>query len=138
MKAAVQMTGAFFESQGLKYSVIDEERGVMRVGFAGIPGVGKVEIYLFFNTDSDVAIRCFNFVQVPEDKTEKMYHICSSMNRKFRWVKFYVNDDDNALTAEDDAIIQLDSCGEEVHGLILRMVGIIKEAYPEFMKALWT
>ena len=59
------------------------------------------------------------------------------MNQEYRWVKFYVDEKENSVTIADDAIIQLDSCGEEIFELMYRLADIADDVYPEFMKAIW-
>ena len=44
---------------------------------------------------------------------------------------------DNELIVKMDAILDMDTCGEECKELIYRTVGICDEAYPTIMKALW-
>ena len=59
------------------------------------------------------------------------------MNSKYRWAKFYVDEEDNTITIEADAYIQLDSCGEEILNVVVKIVSIADLVYPEFMKAIW-
>ena len=49
----------------------------------------------------------------------------------------FTKEEDGELVAEEDAVIQLDSCGEEAFELMIRMTQIIEEAYPMVMKELW-
>ena len=41
------------------------------------------------------------------------------------------------INARCDNIIQLDTCGENCYELMIRMLKIVEDAYPSFMKALW-
>ena len=43
----------------------------------------------------------------------------------------------NQIIARDDEIIQLDTCGPECYELMVRMVKIVEDAFPLFMKAMW-
>ena len=98
----------------------------------------RIDIYLFFEEDNhDVHIVGRNFIKVPEDKLEKMYKVVNQQNKTYRWMKFTVNEDKGEVEVEDDAIIQLDTCGDEAFELIARMSNIVDEAYPDLMKALW-
>ena len=45
-----------------------------------------------------------------------------------------VNPDTCMINAEDDAVIQMDSCGAEILELCMNMVAIVDEAYPFIMK----
>ena len=66
-----------------------------------------------------------------------MFRLCSQMNKKYSWVKFYVDEEDNTVTLADDAVVDPSSCGEEAYGLMFRMLLICDDAYPEFMRTLY-
>jgi hypothetical protein len=66
-----------------------------------------------------------------------MYQLCSELNQEYKWAKFYVDESDNTLTVQDDAIIQLDTCGAECYELLARLVLIVDEVYPKMMKTIW-
>ena len=137
MSMSLTMTKAFLDSKGFKYQA-DEERNIINTGFGGLKNKGTIKIMLFFdNDDRVVAIRSFEFCTFPEDKKAAMYKACSEMNYKYRWTKFYVDEDANQITIADDAVIQLDSCGEEIFELMYRLADIADEAYPYLMKAIW-
>ena len=78
-------------------------------------------------------------ISIPKG-VEKIYWFtfsnCYTCNAKYRWVKFYI-DDDNDICVRSDAILDEGTCGEECREIILRMIGIIDESYPVFMKARW-
>lgn len=71
-----------------------------------------------------------------QDKRNACILTCNELNQKFRWVRFYL-DEDNDLMAEADALVYRDTCGEECLKLVSRMVNIIDEAYPLVMKVMW-
>lgn len=134
---ALKLTAAFLESKGFKFDV-DEENDVIITGVGGLKNKGSIKVYVIFDDNGrTVGIRSHSFCEFPEEKKAKMYEICSKMNDDFRWVKFYVDEKDNTITLADDAIITPETCGEEIFELIIRMVGIGDDAYPEFMKGIW-
>lgn len=137
MSMSLVMTKAFFDSKSFKYQA-DEERNLITTGFGGLKNKGSIKIMLFFDEDDHVvALRSFEFCAFPEAKKAEMYKACSELNYKYRWVKFYVDDAENQITIADDAVIQLDSCGEEIFELMCRLADIADEAYPYLMKAIW-
>ena len=130
---AEKMIIDFFESKDIHAEVLE---GYFRVGW----NINGTSIDVFFVIDEDDAhahLRGLNFVTVPEDKTERMYKVVNKLNDEYNWVKFIVDEEHATIAARDDAVIHLDSCGEECYELMMRMVGIVQEAYPEIMKALW-
>ena len=67
----------------------------------------------------------------------KGINVCNELNRKFRWVKFYIGSDGD-VNAQIDAYIDEESCGFICKSLVSRTVNIVNEGYPTFMKALWS
>lgn len=97
-----------------------------------------IKIYMIFDKEGDnfvVSFKTPNLCKFPAEKTELMYEVCSQMNRQYRWVKFYV--DENTITCQDDAMIQLETAGNECLNLVERMLLICDRVYPELMKAVW-
>ena len=136
MLNTMQLTMAYFDSKGLKYGT-DEKRNVIETGFP-LENKGSIRIKIFFDDDDrTVGIRSFDYCAFPDEKKPAMYKACSLANDNYRWIKFSVDEDDNTITLADDAVVQLDSCAEEILELMVRMVHIAGEAYPSFMKALW-
>lgn len=128
----------YFESQGLKYRELpDDNNVVLRVGFNG-KNKPELEALLFINEEGhNVALRSFNYCSVPEEKKNAIYKVCSDMNHQFRWVKFYVDEKDNTVSVEDDAILAEENAGDECMELCIRMIKICDDAYPAFMRAIY-
>lgn len=137
MGDAIRLTKAYFDSRDFKYREVRNGTGLM-VGMGGLDHKGRMDVVVVFDDDdSAVGVRAFDICSVSPDKVDKIYEVCSDLNARFRWVRFYV-DSDNSITAADDAVIQLATVGEEVFELVARMTSIVDDAYPELMKALWT
>ncbi|MCD8105185.1 MAG: YbjN domain-containing protein [Lachnospiraceae bacterium] len=137
MNMAAKVTQAYLESKSLKTKVMGED-GEALIAYFGCKNVDSLQIVLVFNDKgTNVHIMGREFCKIPEDKKPAMYKVCSELNSQFRWVKFYVKEDENTVVADDDAVIQLDSCGAECFELMLRMSSIIDDAYPILMKAVW-
>lgn len=134
--AAAKMFISLLESKNMNYSIVNEEKAVIRVGW-NLEGTKLAIFFQFSENNSSVHIEGHEFVSFSKDKTERMYKICNECNKKYRWVKFTVDEEDNAAIVECDAVIQLDTCAEEVVELMLRMTNIVEDAYPQMMKALW-
>lgn len=94
----------------------------------------SIRVNLFFDKDGDtVALRVFDFVSAPENKYADTLVLCNTLNSKYRWVKFYI-DEDNDVIIEDDALVAGETSGAESLELAMRMVNIADEVYPEFMR----
>ena len=137
MGMSMEMTKQFFDTKGLHYDERKDGKAI-RVSLGGMKNREGIRVSIIFDdNDKTVALRTYDLCKVPEDKLDRMYEACSELNRSFRWLKFYVDASDNTVTAEDDAIVTPESAGEEIFGILARMVGIVDRAHPELMKALW-
>ena len=136
MLDAMKLTMAYFDSKEIPYDK-NEERNVIEARM-GIENKGLFRVLIIFDTDTIVNIRSYEFCQFPDNKKDIMFKVCSRVNANYRWVKFFVDEEDNTITISNDAVIQLDSCAEEICELVFRMAGIAQDVYPTFMKALWS
>ena len=123
------------EKKEIKYRKIDDN--TLRISYTG-DNLDSIPINVIFDEDGDpyVAFRCWDISKIKDSKREKAIMLCNDLNCRYRWVKFTV-DKDNDVVAANDAQIDLFTAGEEVLMLVRRMVNIVDEAYPEFMKLLW-
>jgi len=124
----------FLDAKGVKYSTVDDKSMKITYGGKNVPSITVA--FVFGDDCKDVQMAAFSIVNVPEEKRPEMYRVCSENNKAYRWVKFYL-DKDSDLTAECDAVIRPETCGEECFELLLHMISIVDKAYPSFMKALW-
>ncbi len=101
------------------------------------PMAGKT-FFLFFIGEKGESLltRCV-VESVPEDKTIDVMVACNQLNYRFRWVKFYL-DSDNDFCIQNDAIIQEGDGGEEAFRTLLQDIEILKEAKPIIMKAIYS
>ncbi len=133
---AAKVTAAFLESKGMNFDLI-EEKNVIVTGF-GLDNLEGIKVIINFDEgDETVGVRAYGIAKFPESKIDAMYKLVNSLNVQFRWIKFVVDEEDFCINAEDDAIIQLDSCGEEVFRCCLHFATIVDEAYPIIMKGVF-
>ena len=131
---AAKMVLAYFEAQETKATELQDD--LLRIGwnFEG----GSMEIFLHFDeSDTHVHLEGLNFIKVPESKYDKIYRVLNECNDNYSHVKFVLNLESGQINARDDDVIQLDSCGEECFELMIRMLRVVEDAYPKFMKAIW-
>ena len=126
---------AAMEAKGIKYTDKDEFR--VNVAYRG-DNTDDITITVIFDKDGEglVALRCWSFGSVPANKRVDVLEACNALNTKWRWVRFYI-DGDNDVTASLDAVVDLDTVGEECIQLVHRMVDIYDKAYPDLMRACW-
>ena len=124
----------YLDTQQIKYREPKDE--MLNVSYSA-DNLSEISIFIDFDEEEGKAeFVCFSIGKFDQDQYAKGLIACNSCNSKFRWVKFYI-DDDNHIAVRADAILDEETCGEECLELVRRMVGIIDEAYPTFMKARW-
>lgn len=132
---AMKMVSAFFEAQDVKPDIVRDD--LMAVGW-NLKN-GSVRLFLHFDEEDSLAhFEGVEFIKVPEEKYDAIYKVLNEVNDDYKFVKFVLDTENGSLCARDDALIQLDSCGEECFEIMIRMIQIIDDAYPKFMKALWS
>ena len=123
------------EREGLKYS----DDGEFRVSLKyTADNTNNIKIDVIFDKDGDglVALRCWSFGRCPNGKRAALLEACNKLNTEYRWVKFYIDDDED-ITAALDAVVDIDTVGDECVQLVRRMVNIYDDAYPTLMRASW-
>lgn len=77
-----------------------------------------------------------NFCKVPEDKKDVLIKLMNDLNQKYRYAKFYI-DEDNDINIRIDAMLPLDACGEFSVDYVGLIVDILDESYKEIMRGIW-
>ena len=131
---ALKLVAQYLESKDTKASQVDDD--VLRIGW-NFDGSSIDIFFQFDESDTHVHLEGINFVTVPEDKYDRMYKVLNQVNNEYKLVKFTLDEENGQIIARDDAVIQLDSCGEECFELMIRMVQIVEDAYPTLMKGIW-
>lgn len=129
------------DRQGLKYSIEEFEDGsTLWVRFTINNGPSLQVKFISLDDKNDVAIRLFRIVEnVEESKVEEMLKAVNECNCEYRYLKFILDDEcdvnieyDLALRAEDTSV------GAEACEILVRIVKIVDEVYPKFMKIIWS
>ena len=128
------------DAKGIKYEVhepTESGKDVMTVTYTG-DNMPSIRCRFFFDADCEsVAIRVFNIVKLPKEKTAAMFLAVNALNNKFRFVKFCIDTDDSTVQAEIDASFRSFDVGEICRELLGRCVSICDDAYPDLMKIIW-
>ena len=84
-----------------------------------------------------MACRIFSFLKVPEAKRGAVLEAVNTLQRKYRYVTFTL-DDDNEIHIGHDLPVRTVNVGDVCVEMFIRMAKIADEAYPIFMKAIWS
>lgn len=125
---------AYMDANGIKYTV--QKENFIKVLYRG-DNLDSIPVFAIFDEDNDplVAFKCWDIANFKNKEADALI-VCNILNAEYRWVKFYL-DKDNDIVASIDAIIDLDTCGSECMALVRRVVNIVDDAYPRIAKARW-
>lgn len=97
---------------------------------------GSYRIHFISHSEqNDVAVRVISLIRVDRMQIPGLLPVLNALNRRFRFVKF-VLDDRGQVHLEYDFTLNTASVADSAEEIIVRIVRIIDEAYPEMMKAL--
>jgi len=135
---AIQEITRKFDELELHYRVTQGKNSdVIRISMGSDSGA-KMDYVIFPSGErSDVSVRVYGVVKVPENKHEALVKVCNELNRRFRYAKFCI-DSDRDVNMEYDITRNNGALGETVVEIISRFQNIVKEAYPQMMRAIWS
>ena len=104
----------------------------------GVKNGGSYRIrFISHDDDNDVSVRIFGLISVEEDQMEKLLPAINELNRKYRFVKF-VLDDDGDVNLEYDYLSGCPDPAASATELVIRIAKMVDSAYPVLMRALWS
>lgn len=139
VKEQVNRVERTFMEHGLSFEHCDSlEQPVVRLVFGGGDySFTHVIINVVFDEDGEsVQIVTSPIANVPAERTAQLLLTLNDCNCKYRWVKFYL-DGDNDVIADADTLFNEFDVGPVVMEMVMRVASIIDEAYATIMKAIW-
>ena len=139
VKEQVNRVGLALAERGLSFDHVDEyDNPMIALGFGGGDfSYTHVVIHLVFDLDGTSAqLVTSPIASVPAEKTAAVLLALNQCNCKFRWVKFYL-DEDNDVVANGDVMFDEQNTADTCIEMILRTANIIDDAYADIMKAVW-
>ena len=122
------------EREGIKYVNRDED--AVDITFTG-KEASSIRVTVRFSDDDTGYVHFFNMtIGSFKDKFADALIMCNNMNKKYRWVKFYIDDDEDVIV-DSDAIVDLGTVGPECLEIVIRTVRIVDSVYPDFMRIRW-
>lgn len=125
----------YMDQHGVKYHLW-EDGDTVSVTYDMRSGA-TLTVHLHFDEDGDGKVD-MSVVHLGKFSAERLVAgllTCNDLNQNFRWVKFYL-DSDNEACARCDAIIDLETVGDECFELMQRMLHIVDDALPDLKRAL--
>ncbi|MBR3299613.1 MAG: YbjN domain-containing protein [Clostridia bacterium] len=134
MLACAELFARDLEAKELHFSVSQTDDGGDIIKF---PYDNRMTTCIFKGEDGRYLSMYTVVERVPADKLSDMYAVCNAINARYKWLKFYV-DEDNDLMVEDDAILSVESAAEESFELLMRRLNIMKETKAEIMRVIYS
>lgn len=138
---ATRLIAQEMDQMNIKYSIDEsDEHSIINAGFGIENGPNVVVRFISTDDDNDVAIRLYNIVtNVSESKLDSMMKVVNECNHKYRYLKFLI-DDERDVNLEYDILQHSsdDSVGPEAYEFFIRIMNIMDEIYPLFMKVIWS
>lgn len=126
-----------FNEAGLKHSV--EEIGTNWLLRAGVSGNAAQYDFLFIKDDdrgNDVAVRIGHVVKYPKERFAKAYETLNSLQVKYRFIRFTLDDEGN-VNVEYDFPTAYTAIGPGAVEILVRLVKILDECYSDLMRSIW-
>lgn len=122
----------YMDENGIRYTELDEF--LVKVAYNG-DNLNTITVKVSFDHDGDnlASFYCFEIINM-KGKESEGYTVCNKLNNQYRWVKFYMDDDEDII-CQTDAYLDTESCGEECMYFVRQMVSITDKAFVEFAKA---
>ena len=130
-----------FEKHDVKFQVINMHgQEEVLAGFSVDNGPKVIMKFISRDNDNDVAARIFGLVSnTPKEKRPRVMEACNILNRKVRFMKFYVDTDGDINVEYDFPVRAGDDCiGEMAFEIFIRSMRILDAEYAIFTKALYT
>ena len=103
----------------------------------GIKNGGSYRIrFISSDDDNDVSVRAYAIVSVDSAKRSKVLEAINTVNDKYRYAKFVI-DEDNDINVEYDFPVRSNNVEKCASEILSRFVNIIDEAYPVIMRAVF-
>ncbi len=133
MNVAMQLFTEAMDAHGIHYCPIDENALVMQCQGEHVPEL-KMEL-VFDDEEGTVSFYIVSLCHVPDDRLPAIYELCNTLNGKYRWTCFYV-DEDHDVGVCLDALIHPDVCVNECMAMLYSLRNIVDSLYPAFAEQL--
>ena len=124
----------FFETD-MKHQVVARDKfSIVKTAFDGNLVKNVIIYFVSDNENNDVVIHSSDIARYPEDKRDMGYRRCNTLNDRYRFVKF-VMDDDGEISVRSDFLVEAnDDClGMMAREALIRISKIVDEAYRDIM-----
>jgi len=134
MLACAELFINYLNSKNLNFDTKEFPDGTVLVAF---PYQGKVTRCIFNGDEGKYLSLYLVYERVPDEKLADVIFLCNELNCEYKWATFYV-DKDNDFVIHDDAILSVESAGDEAFELLVRIVRIADDERTRIMKTIFS
>ena len=134
MLACAELFINYLNSKNLNFDTKEFPDGTVLVAF---PYQGKVTRCIFNGDEGKYLSMYLVYERVPDEKLADVIFLCNELNCEYKWATFYV-DKDNDIVIHDDAILSVESAGDEAFELLVRIVRIADDERTRIMKTIFS
>ena len=124
---------SLLDDEDISYTVIGVDDGNEQISIKNRDDdINKsYTINVFFKDDEEhVSVRIWNLVDFNKALVQTAYGLCNTLNAKWKYACFYVDEDDYSITVSYDMIVPNSSASSDlVLEAIVRLVKIIGDGY---------
>lgn len=129
-----------FKAHNWNYNIDEHPSGKNSALITGFDLKSGRPVQIFFistemETGSDLAIRIFQYMAIPQGKMEAAAAACNAANGKYRFARF-VSRENGYITIEMDMPAETQNVAAVAIELLYRLLDIADTAYPDFERAL--
>lgn len=114
----------------------EDGASIVVCGFNGKHNARYDVMIIFDKSEKSAGLRVFQLAAVDEEKRDEMLRVINRINSAYRWIKLTMNDE-GQVAAEADAVITQETVGPVCIEVMLRLVNILNDVYPDIMRAMW-
>ena len=133
MNLCAQLLKEDLESKKMNFKCGTAKDGDSVIEF---PYQGKVARMFFCGDEGHYLSIYVVFDHVPKEKTAEVIFACNKLNNEYKWVTFYL-DNDNDVVLHLDAILTTSTAASEACELLVRILKLGEDAKPVIMKAIY-
>lgn len=131
---ALEEDDFFLDGYDFEYEYIgldSDEDDHVSVSF-DLDDLGETDVHVYFmDTETSCTMYLWNVIVFEESDRDEVVEICNTLNNDYRFVRWYVMDDDTVNAQIDDIFRTGDGCGESIVETLSMLVRVVEAGYPQ-------
>ena len=138
---AARVTESYFARQGINCQRSGDNQECLLATFE-MDNEDPMAVEMLFDEPDEkgvcsVHLEISEFEKFPSEKYEKICVVLNEINGRNRWVKFVAKKDSQYVSSEDDAVLQLETCAEEVLRCCYQLVYISNDVRATVLRGIY-